>query len=95
MIVLVVFGIGIYLYVSNLPSNGAMANLENVSVEEVDSYVDQHIDDFDEDMLWENILADINGTVLSVEFAEGVDNEVIDNYLLNEFDEQTLREALL
>ncbi len=67
----------------------------DLSIEAVDDYIVENIGYVDEETFLDLAEVDINGLLIQLDFEEYLDDEYVADYLLNTFDELTLKEELL
>ena len=90
--VFLIISIGGYYYFSHF--QGESDPLSNLAFEEIENYIEYNIEEFEE-VLIDNVLASADLDDLIEEEQIDLNDEDIENYLMNEFDNQLLEEALL
>jgi len=88
--ILVLFGFLVFQQGNNSVDQ---LSLDNFSQQEINEFVANNIDEFDEDMILQIALVDQDNTY-DLQSHDELD-EYIDEYLINEIDEETLEEILL
>lgn len=70
--------------------NGLEEQLQTVSTEEIQNFINDNIEDFDAEMIYENMMVEADVTEIDDELYES-----IREYLIDELDENTIMEELL
>jgi len=85
--------LGLFMF-KQQDSSFKQLSLDKISQQEINQFIAYNIDEFDEDMILQTALVDEETDIYDLQSHDELD-EYIEEYLINEIDEETLEEILL